>query len=260
MRWQKSRHLGFIFLSPLLAMAASPDVKTIISRSVEANHRDFTAAPHYNYKEEDLSAGGSKTYQVTMIEGSPYRRLIAINGEPLPQDQASQEKQKQAEAVRLRQSETPGARSTRMAKFQQGRRRDSAMMSQLTVAFNFTLEKEDSVRGHHVYVLKAVPKTGYRPPNRECEVLPGMEGRLWIDQESFQWVQVEAEVIRPVSIGGFLATVHPGTRFELEKDPVGDGSAWLVSHFKMQASAKVLYLFNKNAQEEDKYWDYQPAK
>ena len=57
----------------------------------------------------------------------------------------------------------------------------------------------------------------YEPPNNEAKVLTGMEGMLWIDKTTFQWVKVEATVIQPVSIAGFLAQVQPGTCFELEK-------------------------------------------
>jgi hypothetical protein len=259
MRWPISSRFFLQLLAPLLAIATPPDVKAIISRSVQANHRDFAAAPHYNNKEEDNLGYISKTYQVTMIDGSPYRRLLAIGGKPLPPDQAKRELQKEAEVRRARKAETPAARRARIAKFERDRLRDSAMMSQLTKAFNFSFEGEDTIRSHKVFVLKASPRADYEPPNRDCEVLTGMEGKLWIDKESFQWVQVEAEVIRPVSISGFLATVEPGTRFELQKEPLGDGTVWLASHFQMRASAKVLYLFNKNSHEEEKFWDYQKA-
>ena len=47
-----------------------------------------------------------------------------------------------------------------------------------------------------------------------------MEGTLWIDRDTFQWVKVEAQVTRPVKIVGFLAEVEPGTHFELEKKPI----------------------------------------
>jgi hypothetical protein len=257
MRWQKNSWFLLLLFSPLLAVATPPDVKTIISKSVEANHIDFAAAPHFNHKEEDDFGNGSKTYQVTMIDGSPYRRLIAVNGKPLSAQDAQIEMQKEAYAKRERRTESRAARSARMAKYERDRLRDSSMMSQLTEAFNFTFESEETVRGFRVFVLKAKPKPDYQPPNRDCEVLPGMEGKLWIDQKSFQWVQVKAEVIRPVSIAGYLAQVEPGTQFELQKDPVGDGKIWLVSHFRMQASAKVLFVFNKNSQEEDKFWDFQ---
>src|SRR5581483_9666976 len=70
---------------PLVAEtpAEAPDVQAIIAKSVQANKRDFDAAPQYNKKERDRTADGTKLYQVTMIEGTPYQRLIAINGEPL---------------------------------------------------------------------------------------------------------------------------------------------------------------------------------
>jgi len=38
-------------------------------------------------------------------------------------------------------------------------------------------------------VLKATPRPGYEPPNNEAKVLTGMEGKLWIDEKTFQWVK-----------------------------------------------------------------------
>jgi hypothetical protein len=86
-------------------------------------------------------------------------------------------------------------------------------------------------------------------------VLPGMEGELWIDQKTYEWVKVTAHVIRPVSIEGFLARVEPGTRFEIEKTPVGSG-IWQITHFSMQSNAKVLFVVNKNSAEEDWFYDF----
>jgi hypothetical protein len=88
-----------------------------------------------------------------------------------------------------------------------------------------------------------------------ASVLKGMRGELWIDVKTFQWVKVEAHVVKPVSIAGFLARVEPGTRFELENMPVDDG-VWLPRHFAMQSHAKILMLFNKKSQENETYSDY----
>ena len=109
--------------------------------------------------------------------------------------------------------------------------------------------------GFEVYVLKATPRKGYKPPDRDSEVLTGMEGTLWIDQRTFQWVKVEAHVFHPVKIEGFLATVEPGTRFELEKRPVS-GDIWMASHFSMRSNAKVLLLFPHKGEEDDLYFHY----
>ena len=121
---------------------------------------------------------------------------------------------------------------------------------ELTKAFDFHLQGEHKLGRHTVYLLSATPRQGYRPPNRDTEVLTGMEGRLWIDTKNFQWVKVEAHVIHPVGIEGFLAQVEPGTRFELEKSPVEDG-IWLTKHYSMRASAKVLFMVPHHSREDD---------
>jgi hypothetical protein len=237
--------------------AQKPDVETIIQRSVEANQADFNAAPDFNYKERDRNSDGtSKTYQVTMIEGTPYQRLIEINGKPISAAQQAQEKQKQEQVAAQRRAESRDQQQKRIADFEKGRQRDHDMMEQLTKAFNFKITGTRKLRGFSVWQLKATPRPGYNPPNMHAQVLPGMQGQLWIDQKTYQWVKVTAQVIHPVSIEGFLAQVEPGTRFELEKSPV-DGGTWQITHFAMKSEAKVLFLFNHNSQEDSTYFDYQ---
>lgn len=243
--------------APVFA-ARHPDVRAIIQRSVQANQSDFAAAPDFDYKETDKSPGGSKTYQVTMIEGTPYQRLIAVNGKPLSADKEKQDMQKQEQVTEQRKAESPGQRQSRIENWEKGRRRDNNMMEQLTKAFTFKLIGDGQLRGFKVWRLKATPRPGYNPPNMDTQVLPGMQGELWIDQHTFQWVKVTAEVIHPVSIEGFLAQVEPGTRFELEKSPVVGGT-WQPSHFSMQSHAKVLFLFNRSSSQDNTYFDYRPV-
>jgi hypothetical protein len=106
-----------------------------------------------------------------------------------------------------------------------------------------------------VYVLKAVPRRDYHPPSTEAEVLKGMRGRLWIDKKTYQWVRVEAWVMHPVTIEGFLARVEPGTRFELDKMPVTD-DVWLPKHYAMTARAKILFLLKHKSQDDITYYGY----
>ncbi len=241
------------------ALGQQPDVNDIISRSVAANQRDFRAASDFNWKERDRVPGGSKTFQVTMIDGTPYNRLIAVNSRPLSPQPEQQEMQKQSQEAEKRRSESAEARRERIAKYEKERTRDNNMLSQLTKAFDFRIIGTKTLRGFQVWILRAAPRPGYQPPNLDTQVLPGMQGELWIDQKSCQWVHVQASVIRPVSIAGFLAQVEPGTQFILDKAPVR-GDIWQPSHFSMKSKAKVLFMFNHNSQEDDTYWDYQPVK
>jgi hypothetical protein len=230
-------------------------VSSIIQKSVEANNVDFRAAPEFSSRELDRIAAGTKTWEDLMIDGSPYQRLIAVNGEPLSKEQSEAEERKLQQTVASRKAESTSQRQQRIARYEKGRKRDRAMMQQLTAAFNFKLIGKRTVNSREVYMLRATPKPGYQPPNMETQVLPGMQGELWIDTETFQWVKVTAKVIRPVSIEGFLAEVEPGTQFELEKMPVADG-IWLPKHFSMKSHAKVLYVFHHSSSDDETYSDY----
>lgn len=251
-----------IFCLLILLGAIAPaqvDVKTIIERSVEANKANWEAAPRYNNYETDKEDGGpAKTNEVIMIEGSPCKRLVAINGMKLSPEQQQEEDQNFGRAVAERRHESLQQRSQRIAKYESDRRRDHEMMSQLTQGFDFELKGVERMGPYQVYALKATPRLGYRPPNTQARVLTAMEGMLWVDTKTYQWVKVEAKVIHPVRIAGFLATVEPGTRFELENTPVGDG-IWQPKHFAMSAHAKVLFMFSHKNDENDSFFGYRRA-
>jgi hypothetical protein len=247
--------LCVVVVLPAMVYCASADVQTIIRKSVEANEADFQAAPKYSNYERDRTSQGSKTFEVLMIDGSPYQRLIAVNGKPLPKQDDAKERQKLQQAIAERKAESADKRKGRIEKYEKDRARDHAMMRELTKAFQFKLIGQRKLRGFNVYVLGATPRPGYNPPNMETQVLTGMQGELWIDSATYQWVKVTAEVIHPVSIEGFLAQVEPGTQFELEKMPVND-NIWLAKHFAMKSQAKVLFMINRSSQEDDTFWNY----
>lgn len=248
---------GAILICPYSANAQE-DVASIIQRSAKANERNWAAVPGFDNFERDRNKDGDKTYAVTMLYGSPYERLIAVNGHNLTAARQKEEQKKYEKAVEERQHESADKRAERIAKYQADRKRDHTLLEQLTAGFDFRLLGKRSLNGYNVYVLKATPRHGYKPPDRDSQVLTGMEGTLWIDQKTFQWVKVEAHVIHPVRIEGFLAEVEPGTKFEVEKRPVA-GDIWLASHYSMKSNARIMLLFPHRGQEDDTYFNYHKA-
>lgn len=250
----------FIAVIPLCPrfVAGQETVASIIQHSAEANARDWAAVPNFDNSERDRTKDGDKTYAVTMLYGSPYNRLIAVNGKSLTGAEQKKEQEKYDKTAADRQHESADQRSQRIAKYEADRKRDHTLIQQLTDAFDFRLIGKRTLNGFKVYVIKATPKPGYKPVDRDSEVLTGMEGTMWIDQKKFQWVKVEAHVIHPVRIEGFLAVVEPGTRFEVEKRPVS-GDIWFATHYSMTANARVLMLFPHRGQEDDSYFNYHKA-
>jgi len=245
------------------AAAQTPDVQELIRRSVKAIESDWNQAPNYTFVERDVESKKDrqptvKIYQVLMIEGSPYNRLIAVNDQPLSQaDQAVEQQKLNLETAR-REHESARERNKRMAKYLKERNQNSAMIKAMADAFDFQLTGEETVNGHDCWVLDAKIKPGYQPTSRETKVLTGMSGKLWIDKSQYQWVRVKAEVVKPVNFYGFFAKVGPGTNFMLEQEPVTD-KIWLPKRFSMRVKASALGMINENSTDDETYADYKPV-
>jgi hypothetical protein len=250
--------LGLFLVATLSLLHAEVNVPDLVRRSVEASNRNWKEAPNYVFQvrelEEKLDSRGKmkkrtfNTYEVSVLDGSEYRRLVKRNDVPLSAAEQKKEEQKYAAERDRRKRESSSERSKRVGRYQKERQQDHAMMTEMTEAFNFKLVGEATVAGHPCYVLDATPKTGYVPKMRDTKVLTGMRGKMWVDKSTAQWVKVEAEVIRPVSFYA-VATVGPGTKFSLEQEPV-EGGVWLPKHFAVKVNSSVLFLSRNSLEDE----------
>jgi hypothetical protein len=241
--------------------AATPGPREIIQRSVATMKSDWEQAPGYSHLEQDVetkrhSPPITKTFQVLMLDGSPYNLVTSINGRPLSPSQQAEEQGKLKREIEKRRQESRRERERRIARFNRENARDHELLTAMVDAFQFRLTGNQVVDAHLCWVLDAQPKPGYQPASHEGKVLKGMQGHLWIDQRTYQWVKVHAEVVRPVNFYGFFAKVGPGTEFDLEQQPVTD-TLWLAKRFSMRVKASTLG-FNEDSTENDTYRDYQP--
>ena len=237
------------------ATAVIQDAQEIIQNSVVATHKNWAIAAQFDRCERDTTDAGAKTYAVTMILGSPYYRLTAIDEKPVSDDDRQRADHDEDAARAARASEAQDERARRVTKYERQLQRNRLLLEQLPYAFDFTSEGTEVRDGFDAYVIRAIPKRDYRPADSQAEVLKGMEGRLWIEQHSFQWIKVEANVVHSVSIEGFLATVQPGTQFSLSQQPV-DSEVWLPTHFSMRTRARIFFLFRHRSDEDETYFDY----
>lgn len=247
----------------LKVVAEGPDAQEIVRRSVERNKTDWASAPEYGFTERDVVAHKGKvtsrrTYKVLMIDGSPYNQLIAEGGQPLPSSAAALQQNKVAQEKSRRQNESPEVRRRRIAAYERDRAQEQALMKAMVDAFDFKLTGQEDMNGRQCCVLQATPRAGYKPTSKETKVLTGMRGTMWIDTREYQWVKVQAEVFRPVSVELSIADVKPGTEFLLEKAPVEQG-LWLPTHFLTRVRATALKLWSKNYTRDERYFDYHRA-
>jgi hypothetical protein len=238
------------------------DVHELVQRSAAKIVSDWNEAPNYSFVERDVVSkhdgpASVKVFEVVMLDGSPYERLIAIDDRPLSAAEQASEAHKVRSELRKRERESEDSRTKRVSKYVKERHENGALLKAMVDAFAFSLVGSESVNNHDCWVLDAAPKPGYQPTSRETKVLAGMRGRMWVDKASGQWVRVQAEVFQTVNFYGFFAKVRPGTKFMLEQEQVAD-NLWLPKHFKTQVSASVLGFFNQDSEEDDTYTNYRP--
>ena len=248
-----------LLLRPVFGAApAAANVTEIVQRSVQNSNANWAAAPQYSFTETDVTTKGGKstrkTYEVVMLEGSPYNKLIASDGHQLSPDELSQQEKKFQQELEHRRNETPEEREKRLDQYRNERRQDHALMQDMVKAFNFRLLRQETINGRLCFVLGATPRPGYQPTSRDTKVLTGMRGTMWVDTQQYQWVKVEAEVFRPVEFGLFIARVQPGTEFTLEQMPV-EANIWLPSHFSQRVRAKIL-IFSRRSEEVQTFSNY----
>lgn len=229
----------------------------IVKKSVAANQRDWQAAPAFDCFERDQASDKIVTYKFLMIDGSPFLLKVPGSGRG-----GAAEQKREAQAVQKeiahRRGESAGDRASRIHEFNTERERDRLMLEQLGEAFTFSLRGQQKVNGRSVYVIDAKPRQGYSPPNAHARALTGMQGTLWIDTATFNWARVTAAVTHPVSIYGFVATVEPGTMFDMEKAPVA-GDIWQPTHFAQKANSRILGVIKHSSDEDIRYWHYVKA-
>src|SRR5262245_51320338 len=137
------------------AFAADPDPTSIVRRSIAAENENARRARNYTFlqrtEDRDLDAKGevksrkSKTHDVTMLEGSSYRRLIERDDHPLSPAEEKLEQDKLRRSIEDRRHETEAQRAKRLADYDKRPGRNRGMLNEIPEAFDFRLRGEELI-------------------------------------------------------------------------------------------------------------------
>lgn len=264
-RVHSSMRMAIALAIASLAAAQTPDAHTIIERSLAAGEENWKVARNYTFlervEERHRDAAGHvkskevKTYDVTLLEGSPYERLVERDDHPLAPAEEKKEQEKLEKSIAERMKESPAERERRIADFEKHRKREEESMREVGDAFDFNIAGQDRVEGREVWILDATPRRSYHPRSRDAKVLPHVRGRLWIDKQTYHWVKLEAEVMDPVTWGLFLVRLGKGARVRIDETRVND-EVWLPRWISITASARLGIFKQLRVQQETTYKNF----
>jgi len=249
----------------LQAAFASDDPREIVRRSVQlmdqnlVRAHDYTFLEHAETKELD-SKGQVKShknllYDVTMLEGSPYRRLVGKDDHPLSPEEERIEQKKLQDSIAERRRETPAQRTKRVAEWERKRLREREPLDEIPDAFNFRIVGDGQVSGRDAWIIEGTPRPGYHARSNLAKLFSKFHGKLWIDKADHQWVRTEAEIMDNISLGLFIARLGKGSRLTLEMTRIND-EVWLPKRIEAKFSARLALVKAYRVESDTRFSQY----
>lgn len=242
------RTLPLILCLPVLL--AAQDAADIMRRALAEDSASAALARNYTYLENQelrtrdgnkFKVRESNTWDVTLLEGSPYRRLVAHNGQPLDAADQRKEEGKLRLSIENRRHETEAQKQQRIADWHRKEEKQHEPLREIPDAFNLRFAADENIEGQAVYVIDGTPKPGYKPKSKNAFFLPKVKGRFWITRQGFQAVKIEFETLDTISWGGIVARVSKGTKVRVELTRVNN-EVWLPKRILVAGSARVLLV------------------
>src|ERR1035441_4819385 len=131
------------------------DAREIVRRSIDVEWAGVEAARNYTYlerqQERELDGSGKvknlevHTYDVTLLEGSPYRRLVSVNDQPLTPKEQKKEEEKLRQSNAARSHETEPQKQQRIADWRRKQEKQREPMREIPDAFDLRLLPDETL-------------------------------------------------------------------------------------------------------------------
>lgn len=238
---------AFVFL-PLLS---AQDAREIVRRAVEGDKRNSEIARDYTFlqrqQEREIDAAGkvkkveSDTYDITLLEGSQYKRHVAHNDQPLSAKEQAKEEEKLRKSIEERQKETAEQREQRVQESNRKLEKQREPLREVLDAFDLKLVREEKVEGLDAWVIDATPRAGYKPKRSAAAFFPKVQGRLWIGKQDFAWLKVDLVTLDTISFGGFLVRMAKGSQLGYEATRINN-EVWLPRRLVLKGSVRIALV------------------
>ena len=249
-----------------------PDVTDLI-RGVRAGLRtDEQLMRQYTFRERrqdvkvsklgKLHLGPWREFEVypSPVSGETYKRLISIDGRPLPADELARRDQAHRKRVTERlaqiQAETPEQRRKRLEKLDRERREEDMIVDDVFAVYEIRVLRREWLDGRPTIVTSLNPRKQARTRSDAGKILKKVRGTAWVNEADRQVVRVEMEASEDITFGlGLLARMHTGSTVMFRRTRVND-EIWLPAEAQIKAVGKTL-VFRKFALETTtQYSDY----
>ena len=224
-----------------------PDPEEIIRRVADTYQRDIDRTRDYTYVQRAVSQGLDKngnvtesrtrTTEIVILSGEPYRKLIAIDDKLLDEIELKREEERQnAFLDKLKEISDEDRKESAETQAQAFQRE---IGDELPYILDYRIVGDEIIQGQPVWVIQATPRKNYKPKSRTTKLFSKFSGRVWVAKADYTWVKLEAELTEDFSVGLFLFKLHKGLRIEYESTLVDD--VWLPVRQSVDMNMRALW-------------------
>jgi hypothetical protein len=227
---------------------AGESADEIVKRSIQADDRNQKLIGGYIFKEQETQreldgSGQTKitrrtTREILSIGGKRFSHVLEKDGKPLPPADGKKEQAKLdkafAEAAKLSDEE----KARRADEQRRQRAKDREIFEYIPAAYDLKLEGQATLNGRPAWVIDANPTGRY--DGKYANLLRNIKGKLWIDQQDYQWVKLDAVALNDIAFGFVMGRVSKGMKLDFEQTKV-NGEVWLPRSFHFLASERFLF-------------------
>lgn len=240
--------------------APLPDVETLVREVRQRLEPDSTLLSQYTYKERrrdvkvtklgKVSLGPWREFEVypSRVPGETYKRLVAVDGAPLPADALARRDEAHRKHVLDRQAqieaETPAQRQKRLAKRAKELREERESVDEVFHVYRMAIVRRETRNRRPTLLVSLTPREDVATRSDIGDVLKRMHGFVWVDEADHQVVRVEMTVTRDVTFGfGLLARLDVGSTVMFRRERVND-EIWLPAEATFKSAGRSL-VFRK---------------
>jgi hypothetical protein len=222
------------------AICSGEDARQFVQRAVQAELAgDRNDHSHWIYFETDRKAGHSVTQWVAETRDGSLRRVVELNGQPVPEpDQRRKMDNYLSDG---------GARSKQRKSEQHDDQQAEELLNLLPQAFIWTNQGTKD----NLTLLHFKPNPDFHPPDLEAKVFAAMEGDMAVDTRQLRIASLKGRLIRDVLIaGGWLGRLNAGGTFDVERRETGD-KIWQITETHVHIQGHALLFKTISEQEDD---------
>jgi hypothetical protein len=178
--------------------------------------------------------------------GRAYRRLIAVNGVPVPEDELARRDEARrkflADTALIRERETPAERTRRERKEASDRQKRQDLIDDVVRVSEIALVGRERSEGHETVVATLTPRRNAVTKSDVGKYFPKFAGRAWVSESDYQVVKVDLEANDSILLGwGFVGRVHEGSRVIFERRRVNN-EVWLPLRSTVEVAGRTLLV------------------